>query len=205
MSISKRSFKGIYVLYIKAFFDFLAALISILLLGPLLLTVFVILYFHFSKNPIFKQNRIGKNGKPFMLLKFRTFRIDDNYNSISGLGGFLRRTSIDELPQLLNILAGKMSFIGPRPLLPEYKEFYSATEWKRHEVKPGLTGHAQIKLGSSPDWEARFNCDLEYIHRISFLFDLSIALRTILFLLSKNNNLNANEEVARFDQYVKNK
>lgn len=159
---------------------------------------------------IYMQERPGLNEKSFKLFKFRTmnFRRDINnhlipsFERITRLGGFLRKSSLDELPELINIIKGDMSFVGPRPLLTKYLPFYSEEEKKRHVVKPGLTGLAQINGRNSITWEEKFNYDLWYIDNISISLDVKILLTTILKVI-KHEGINSNpSEIAQpFDEY----
>lgn len=133
---------------------------------------------------IFRQRRIGKDNQAFTILKFRTMRNkSDKYHSdserITWIGRFLRLFRLDELPQLFNILIGDMSFIGPRPLIPEYLPYYTEKEILRHNVRPGLSGYSQVKSLNYPDWEEQFSYDLYYVKNISFRLDILILLKTI--------------------------
>lgn len=140
------------------------------------------------KSPIFfKQDRPGKNARIFTLYKFRTMKVEtekdgetlSDFQRITKLGHYLRKMSIDELPQLINILKGEMSFIGPRPLLVQYLQYYTPYQMRRHEVKPGITGWAQVNGRNEIDWEKKFNLDIYYIEHISFILDLKIFYMTI--------------------------
>lgn len=136
---------------------------------------------------LFKQKRPGLNGKIFTMYKFRTMTEERNENGLllpdserlTGFGKFLRSTSLDELPELFNILKGDMSFVGPRPLLVEYLPLYNEHQRRRHEVKPGLSGWAQVNGRNAISWEEKFNFDVEYVDKVSFFFDLKIMLLTI--------------------------
>lgn len=151
----------------------------------------------------FKQLRVGENGKIFMMFKFRTMLIDDgNLNDIertTKLGNILRKYSLDELPEVLNILLGDMSFVGPRPLLVEYLNYYTPLQFTRHKVKPGLTGLAQIKGRNSISWVNKFRYDIFYKNKISFIFDMYILLNTIkMVLIAVNVNASSNETMEKF-------
>mgnify|MGYP000370144916 CR=1 FL=1 len=176
-------------------FDFLFSLFGLILGGPALLVIYVIGLFD-TGSPIFRQERVGRNQKPFTLVKFRTMRPDTasvashlaDASAITPLGAFLRRTKLDELPQLLNVLKGEMSLVGPRPLLMEYLPLYTSEQARRHEVRPGVTGWAQIngcrgEVRTHEEMEQRVNFDLYYIHRWSFTLDLQIILQTIIKML----------------------
>jgi sugar transferase EpsL len=177
----------IYKTFIKPFFDFVTALAALAILLPVIvITSFLILIF-MGRPVIFCQLRPGKNAVPFVLYKFRTMkaetvndgRIPTDSQRLTRLGKILRRTSIDELPQLINVLKGDISIIGPRPLLTEYLEFYSEEQSRRHEVKPGITGWAQVKGRNALTWEEKFELDVYYVDNISFRLDLEILFRTL--------------------------
>jgi len=160
-------------------------LISIL---PILLILVIVLYVISSGNPIFIQRRIGYKNQEFSLYKFKTMndKVDELGNKLSDelritkFGSFLRKCSIDELPQLLNILKGDMSFIGPRPLLPEYLSLYSQIQRKRHNVKPGITGWAQVNGRNTISWKKKFELDVWYIENQSLILDLKILWFTLI-------------------------
>jgi undecaprenyl phosphate N,N'-diacetylbacillosamine 1-phosphate transferase len=169
-----------YRKYFKRIFDFLMALILLILFSPVLFIVSIILVFYNNGKILFYQKRPGLNGKKFILMKFKTMK--DEYlpnemhspERITSLGRFLRTSNIDELPQLINVLKGEMSLIGPRPLLTEYMKLYTERERMRHKVKPGLTGLAQISGGNLLPWKERLMLDVDYAERISFTLDLKI-------------------------------
>ena len=174
----------------KPVFDVVFAFLLLFLLLPFLILTGILISFHFKKSPFFFQKRIGKEEEPFTIWKFRS--LSDKRNSInqflpdgkrmSQFGNLLRRTGIDEIPQLINIVKGDMSFVGPRPLLPEYLPLYLEETRKRHSVKPGITGLAQINGGNSLEWEKRFEYDLAYVKQCSFRMDLKILCKTIYYL-----------------------
>jgi lipopolysaccharide/colanic/teichoic acid biosynthesis glycosyltransferase len=155
----------------------------LVVLFPLFISIYLIQFF-FVDHPFFIQDRPGRNGTIFKMLKFRTFKIDDDVSSVTWFGKFLRASSLDELPQLLNILRGEMSFVGPRPLLVEYLPLYSDNQRKRHNVKPGITGLAQVKGRNSISWNESLKLDVEYADNLSFTLDLKILLMTITHLIS---------------------
>jgi len=204
MSAHKLDTKKIYVLFVKRLFDFVGSMILLVILSPLILLLTLVVFVHFFANPFFVQNRIGKDGELFKIYKFRTFKIKEDFASVNLFGKLLRRLSLDELPQLGNILVGDMSFVGPRPLLVEYRDYYSEEEWHRHKVKPGLTGYAQVAVGNSPDWKERMKYDIAYLEKISFFFDLKILVKTICVLVNARRRDDANVEIERFDQFVRN-
>lgn len=176
-----------YAKYIKRPLDFILSLIAIIILSPLLLIVAILVRIKLGKPVIFEQQRPGKNEKIFTLYKFRTMtdKKDENGNllpdeqRLTKFGKALRSTSLDELPELINILKGDMAIVGPRPLLVEYLSLYNEEQRHRHDVRPGLTGLAQINGRNSISWEEKFKDDIEYIRRITFLGDCKIALKTI--------------------------
>lgn len=159
-----------------------------MILSPILLSTFILLLIGLRGNPFFVQLRPGKDERIFRLIKFRTMtnERDNNGNLLSDqdrvtkLGNIVRNLSLDELPQLFNVLKGDMSLIGPRPLLPEYLPLYSDEQLRRHEVRPGITGWAQVNGRNAISWEQKFELDVWYVDNLSFLLDLKIFLLTIL-------------------------
>lgn len=176
-----------YAKYIKKILDFVLSLCALIVLSPLLLLLIILGAIFMGGNPFFTQQRPGKDEKIFKLIKFRTMdnRKDKNGNllpddvRLNKYGRILRSTSLDELPELINILKGDMSIIGPRPLVPQYLPYYTDEEKHRHDVRPGLSGLAQVNGRNGLQWEQRFAYDLEYVGNISFLEDLKIIFLTI--------------------------
>ncbi len=176
-----------YKRIIKPVLDFLVALIAFILLSPIFVVVTVGLWFANDGKPFFCQLRPGKGGRIFRIIKFKTMndRCDANGNllpdaeRLTKIGAFVRKTSLDEIPQLLNVLKGDMSVIGPRPLLPQYLPLYNETQKRRHEVKPGITGWAQVNGRNAISWERKFELDVWYVDHLSFLLDLKILLLTV--------------------------
>jgi len=176
-----------YAKYIKHFIDFFSALSGIVILSPLYLLLILLGLITMSGNPFFTQQRPGKNEKIFKLIKFRTMNNkkdkDGNFLPddvrLTKYGKFLRSTSLDELPELFNILKGDMSIVGPRPLLVKYLPYYTEKERHRHDVLPGLTGYAQVNGRNTLSWEDKFALDLEYVSNISFWGDVKIIFKTI--------------------------
>ena len=173
--------------YFKRLFDLAFSVFLTALLLPLLLLLTAVIYAIMGGPVLFRQRRPGLRGEPFECLKFRTM---DNRRDEKGsllpdearltvLGKFLRRTSLDELPQLVNVLRGEMSFVGPRPLLMEYLDLYTGEQMRRHEAKPGITGWAQINGRNAITWEERFQLDVWYVDNQSFFLDMKILLMTI--------------------------
>lgn len=187
-----------YRRHFKRWLDFLLALILLIVLSPLLLVLTVLGAIQMKGNPFFTQARPGKNEKIFKLVKFRsmTFARDANGkplpddSRLTRYGRILRSTSLDELPELLNILKGDMSFVGPRPLLPEYLPYYTEEERHRHDVLPGLTGWAQVNgRNNISTWEERFAYDLEYVARCSLAFDLKVLFLTAYKVVKRSDIL----------------
>ena len=184
-----------YAKFFKRFLDFILSLCAVIILSPILLILIVLGTIFMRGNPFFFQERPGKNEKIFKLIKFRTMdnRKDKDGNllpdeiRLNKYGRFLRSTSLDELPELINILKGDMSIIGPRPLLIEYLPWYSETERHRHDVRPGLTGWAQVNGRNSVDWDTRFALDVEYVNNLSFVFDMKIFVLTIMKVLNRSD------------------
>jgi lipopolysaccharide/colanic/teichoic acid biosynthesis glycosyltransferase len=176
-----------YKLFFKRTIDLLLVLIGLLLLSPLIAIVTIGLYASNNGKPFFFQLRPGKEGVIFKIIKFKTMndKKDTNGNLLSDaerltkLGSIIRKTSLDEIPQLLNVLKGDMSLIGPRPLLPEYMPLYNHFQNRRHEVKPGITGWAQVNGRNSISWEKKFEYDVWYVENVSFMLDVKIFFRTI--------------------------
>jgi len=172
---------------VKRVLDLLASLLLLVLLSPILLILWISVRIMLGSPAFFRQERPGKNEKGFTIYKFRTMNDakDKDGNLLSDafrltkFGSFLRRTSLDELPELINIIKGDMSFVGPRPLLVRYLPRYNDFQRRRHEVKPGLTGYAQINGRNAITWEQKFEYDIFYIDNISFVLDVKILFRTI--------------------------
>ena len=184
-----------YRKYIKRLLDFILSLFAIIILSPVLLIVALLIRIKLGSPVIFKQKRPGLNEKIFTLYKFRTMTDakDEHGNllpdeiRLTKFGKLLRSTSLDELPELFNILKGDMSIVGPRPLLVNYLPFYSDVEKHRHDVRPGLTGWAQVNGRNFLNWDYRLEKDVEYVNNISFLFDIKIIVNTILIVLKKSD------------------
>ena len=184
-----------YAKYFKRMLDFILSLIALIILSPILLIVAILVRIKLGSPIIFKQQRPGKNEKIFTLYKFRTMtdKKDENGNllpdseRLTNFGKLLRSTSLDELPELINILKGDMAIVGPRPLRVEYLPYYTEKEKHRHDVRPGLTGLAQVNGRNLLQWEERFEYDLEYVNNISFEEDLKIIFFTIKKVIKKED------------------
>ena len=187
-----------YKKFIKPIFDVLIAIIGLTLTAPLFFIVWLLLCYYNQGSPFFFQKRPGKNGRIFSIIKFKTMNDKkDKFGNLlpdelrlSNVGRFIRKTSLDELPQLINVLKGNMSLIGPRPLLPEYLPLYSKDQNKRHNVKPGITGWAQVNGRNAISWTKKFEYDVWYVNNISALLDFKILLKTILKVI-KSDDVNA--------------
>jgi undecaprenyl phosphate N,N'-diacetylbacillosamine 1-phosphate transferase len=172
---------------IKRLFDCIISFVGILFFSPFLLSVTIGLFLANQGRPFFFQTRPGKNEKLFRIVKFKTMndKKDAEGNLLSDaerltpIGAFVRKTSLDEIPQLLNVLKGDMSLIGPRPLLPEYLPLYNESQRRRHEVKPGITGWAQVNGRNAISWQQKFEYDVWYVENISFVLDCNIVFLTI--------------------------
>lgn len=176
-----------YKSYIKPLIDFFVSFLIVIVAFPVLALVTLFLFFANNGKPFFLQLRPGKNGKIFTIIKFKTMndKKDEEGNllrdesRLTVLGKFVRTTSLDELPQLINVLKGDMSLIGPRPLLPEYLALYSENQKKRHNVKPGITGWGQVNGRNSISWSQKFEYDVWYVDHLNFLLDLKIIFLTV--------------------------
>ncbi|MDD7766935.1 sugar transferase [Anaerococcus vaginalis] len=199
-----------YQKYIKRLIDIVLSLVAIIILSPLLLILYVLVKFKLGSPVIFTQKRPGKNENIFKLYKFRSMtdkkdgsgKLLPDDQRLTSFGRKLRSTSLDELPELFNILKGDMSIVGPRPLLVEYLPFYKEEERKRHDVTPGLTGWAQINGRNASSWEEKFEKDIYYVNNLSFFLDLKIILMTFFKVFKKSDILVGKEIPAgRLDDY----
>ena len=193
---------NIYRNQLKRLFDFIAALIVLTGLLPLFLLLWLILVFEHSGHPLFIQVRPGRNEKGFRMYKFKTMtdaRDEDgnllpNFQRITPFGRFMRKFSLDELPQLFNVLTGQMSLIGPRPLLFKYLPLYSTEQRKRHDVRPGITGWAQVNGRNAISWTQKFGYDVWYVENVSFSLDMKIIWKTVLKVI-KSEGVNSEENI----------
>jgi lipopolysaccharide/colanic/teichoic acid biosynthesis glycosyltransferase len=200
MNMNKHK-RGFYETYLKRLFDFICSLLGLIILSPVMVIVAILVRVKLGAPVLFKQERPGLNGKIFKLYKFRSMSSakDENGNllpddeRLGTFGKLLRSTSLDELPELFNILSGQMSVIGPRPLLPRDVECMSPEQNRRHEVRPGLTGLAQCSGRNGLNWDTKLELDVEYVDNISIKMDCMIFLKTI-YKVFKRENIEFTEE-----------
>ncbi|WP_127844487.1 sugar transferase [Psychroflexus aestuariivivens] len=189
-----------YKSIIKPLIDFTAAFLGVLILSPVLLIVAILLMLQNKGTPFFFQTRPGKDQKAFQIIKFKTMTDEKDkdgnllpdHQRLTKLGRVIRKLSIDELPQLINVLKGDMSLVGPRPLLFKYIPLFSKTQLRRHEVRPGITGWAQVNGRNSISWTRKFELDVEYVDRISIGLDIKILYLTVLKVV-KSEGVNQSE------------
>ena len=183
-----------YQNYVKSFFDFMAAFIGLIVLSPLIIVITFLLFILNNGKPFYFQNRPGYKEKIFRIIKFKTMNDKKNeagellpdFERTTLVGKFIRKTSIDEIPQLINVFLGHMSLVGPRPLLPEYLPLYNENQKRRHDVKPGITGWAQINGRNSILWTKKFEHDVWYVDNATILLDMKILYKTFqLIILNK--------------------
>lgn len=199
-----------YSSFIKRIFDFFASLVGLIILCPFFIIITVFLFFANDGKPFFFQHRPGKNSKIFRIIKFKTMndKKDKLGNFLSDdirltkIGSFVRKTSLDEIPQLINVLLGDMSLIGPRPLLPEYLVFYNSYEQQRHNVRPGITGLTAVNGRNNISWHDKMKFDVFYVNNISFALDLQIFFKTIQkIILSDGVNKDGFSSTDSFEDY----
>ena len=182
-----------YKLFFKRFLDFFLAFFVFVILSPIFIIVLISLFISNQGKPFFYQKRPGKNSKLFKIIKFKTMndKKDEKGNllpdvkRLTAFGKLVRKTSLDEIPQLLNVIKGDMSLIGPRPLLVEYLPLYNEEQKKRHWIKPGITGWAQVNGRNAISWEKKFEYDVWYINHLSFGLDIKIVFMTILKIFKR--------------------
>jgi undecaprenyl phosphate N,N'-diacetylbacillosamine 1-phosphate transferase len=200
-----------YKFFIKRTLDLIIAFVGLVIVSPILVIISIGLYFANSGKPFFFQLRPGKNAKLFKIVKFKTMndKKDKTGNLLADaqrltkIGAFVRKTSLDELPQLLNVLRGEMSLIGPRPLLPEYLPLYSKLQNTRHDLRPGITGWAQVNGRNALSWNQKFEYDVWYVDNMSFVLDIKIVLKTIQKVI-KREGVNSGD-FATMEAFVGNK
>lgn len=179
---------------VKRAIDIVCSGIGLIILSPILIIAAILIRKNLGSPIFFTQDRIGKDGRVFKMIKFRTMLdATDKYGNqlpdeerLTSFGKLLRSTSIDELPELVNVFLGDMSLVGPRPLLVEYKDLYSAEQWRRHEVRPGITGWAQVNGRNSISWAEKFKLDVEYIDNYNLILDIKILFMTVLKVIKKD-------------------
>jgi lipopolysaccharide/colanic/teichoic acid biosynthesis glycosyltransferase len=192
----------LYPKYIKRIIDFVLSFVLIIAISPIILIVALILFVVNRGKIFFIQKRPGKNGKIFSIIKFMTMNerkdkdglLLPDIDRLTRVGNFVRKTSLDELPQLFNVLLGDLSLVGPRPLLTEYLPLYNEVQKRRHEVKPGMTGWAQINGRNSISWNEKFRLDIWYVDNISFLLDMKIMTLTVLKIF-KSEDVNSSKTI----------
>lgn len=201
----KRIGQQLYKRYVKRTLDFFIAIAAIILLSPILSCIYLLVRIKLGKPAIFVQERPGLNEKIFKMYKFRTMKElkDSNGNDlpdgqrITRFGKTLRAMSLDELPELFNILIGDMSFIGPRPLLIRYLPYYTDTERQRSNVRPGLTGLAQVSGRNALSWNERFQLDVDYVNNLAFYLDFKIIVKTVVNVMSRKDVLVGTEHILK--------
>ncbi len=206
----KDSKGGIYRRFVKRPMDFIVSLVAIISISSVLLIVAFLVRKNLGSPIIFKQKRPGLNGEIFTMYKFRSMTDEKDENGkllpdsirLTKFGKLLRSTSLDELPELINILKGDMSFVGPRPLSVKYLPYYNELEKQRHDVRPGLTGLAQINGRNKANWEQRFALDVEYVSELSFINDIKIIIKTFLVVFKRSDVvIRGTGTVENFHQY----
>lgn len=193
-----------YKKFFKRVFDIGFACLLLVIILPLFIIISILVYFKMGCPIFFRQNRTGRNQVIFEIMKFRTMKIKNNpeqsdSSRMTKLGYILRKTSLDELPQIINIVKGDMSFIGPRPLLPEYLSFYNKSELKRFDVRPGMSGYAEVKGRHKISWDDQFKYDVYYSDNLTFFLDIKIFLLTIPKVLHIGNVQSLSRENGRLD------
>jgi undecaprenyl phosphate N,N'-diacetylbacillosamine 1-phosphate transferase len=195
-----------YIKYFKFLFDLIFSSVILIIFSPIFIIVTLFLFFLY-KDVFFFQTRPGKNGKPFSIIKFKTMNEKKGFNGellpdnerLFLLGKIIRKLSIDELPQLINVIKGDMSIVGPRPLLIEYLTLYSVEQIRRHNVKPGITGWAQVNGRNSITWKNKFELDIWYVDNVSFMLDIKILLLTLKkVIMAENINIDHNNTMSKF-------
>lgn len=182
-----------YKLFFKRLIDIICSLVGLIVFSPILVIVALLVRLNLGSPIFFTQNRLGKNGKEFKMIKFRTMKdavdkfgeVLPDEQRLTRFGKILRSTSLDELPELINVLKGDMTLVGPRPLLVEYKELYSERQFRRHETSPGITGWAQVNGRNSISWSEKLSLDVEYVENFNLLLDMKILFMTVFKVFKK--------------------
>jgi len=196
-----------YTNFIKPLLDITSAIIGLLIISPIFLVLVILLYISNNGKPFFYQRRAGKNGRIFKIIKLKSMNDKKDENGkllpyhlrITKVGHFIRKTSLDEIPQLINVIKGDMSFVGPRPLHPEYLPLYDKEQARRHDVMQGITGWAQINGRTNISWEQKFTHDVWYVDNQSFILDIKILFLTFFKVLQKKDtDGSVNESIAPF-------
>lgn len=180
--------------FIKRAIDILGSSLGGLLISPILIIIAILIRIKLGSPIFFTQDRVGKDGKVFKIIKFRTMleardkfgELLSDKKRVTSFGDFLRSTSLDELPELINVLKGDMSLVGPRPLLVEYIDLYSKEQFRRHEVRPGMTGWAQVNGRNNLNWDEKFKMDVDYVDNMNLLLDIKILFLTIFKVLKRD-------------------
>lgn len=197
-----------YKNYLKRFVDLTMALVAFICLSPIFIIITIGLFFANQGHPFFLQSRPGKRERIFTIVKFKTMNdkkdvagnLLSDAERLTKIGAFVRKTSLDEIPQLLNVIKGDMSLIGPRPLLTSYLPLYNDFQKRRHDVRPGITGWAQINGRNAISWKEKFEFDVFYVENVSFLLDLKIILTTVMNVIqSKDINQADHATISKFD------
>ncbi|MGL6106532.1 sugar transferase [Romboutsia sp.] len=191
---------------IKRVVDIILSLIGLLILSPVILIVSILVKVNLGSPILFKQERLGYNGEVFKIIKFRSMTNEKNLKGeilrdkdrTTKFGKILRKSSLDEIPELINVLKGEMSIVGPRPLLVEYGEYYTKEQFRRHSVRPGITGWAQTNGRTSITWSKTFKLDVWYVDNMSFLLDIKIILMTIVKVLKKSDTVDKRDKVVKY-------
>lgn len=206
--------RSFYNIIIKRIIDFCIAFFVLIIVSPLLVIIALLIWFKFGNPIFFTHIRPGKNDSPFKMIKFRTMtnqtdkfgKLLPNFERRTRFGDFLRNSSIDELPELINVLKGEMSIVGPRPLEMRYLQYYTKDQRKRHRLKPGITGWAQVNGRNAISWEDKFKFDVWYVDNLSIWLDIKIIFSTIKKVIVKEGiNVDSENTVIPFDVYLKNK
>ncbi len=200
--MNTKDFMNLYSKFFKRLIDLILSLILFLLSSPLFIIVSILLFFSNSGSPYFLQRRPGKRGRMFSIFKFKTMNdsrdefgeLLPDKDRITVVGKYVRSLSLDEIPQILNVILGQMSLVGPRPLLEEYLPLYTESQRRRHEVKPGITGWAQVNGRNNLDWETKFDLDIWYVDNLSFMLDLKILWLTLIKVV-KSEGINKYGEI----------